>query len=49
MTDPNITLLFTPDQLRRMGRCSTCGWHPPTQGHHPDCRKEETKNAAELR
>lgn len=19
------------------GRCPRCGWHTPTQGHHPDC------------
>lgn len=19
------------------GRCRTCGFHPPTQGHDPDC------------
>lgn len=28
---------FTPP--RGPGRCPTCGWHTPTQGHHPECAK----------
>ena len=28
---PNFTPPAGPD------RCSQCGWHPPTQGHKPDC------------
>lgn len=38
MTDPRIRLLFTRAQLIGMGRCPDCGWHPKTQGHHPDCQ-----------
>ncbi|MFA5711997.1 hypothetical protein [Mycolicibacterium sp.] len=37
MSDPNIRLLFTPEQLRSFGRCDQCGWHPPTQGHDARC------------
>ncbi|MBP3087016.1 hypothetical protein [Mycolicibacterium fortuitum] len=37
MTDPKIRLLFTRAQLIGMGRCPDCGWHPKTQGHHPEC------------
>jgi hypothetical protein len=37
MTDTRIRLLFTPEQLAGMGRCPNCGWHPPKQGHHPEC------------
>lgn len=37
MTDPKIRILFTPEQLRSFGRCTSCGWHEATQGHHPDC------------
>lgn len=37
VTDPKIRLLFTRPELAVMGRCVECGWHEPTQGHHPDC------------
>ncbi|WP_301121098.1 hypothetical protein [Mycolicibacterium fortuitum] len=37
MTDPKIRLLFTRAELIGMGRCPDCGWHPKTQGHHPEC------------
>ncbi|UVT31514.1 hypothetical protein SEA_SEJANUS_83 [Mycobacterium phage Sejanus] len=37
MTDPKIKLLFTRAELIAMGRCELCGWHPKTQGHHPEC------------
>lgn len=37
MTDPKIRLLFTRAQLIAMKRCADCGWHPKTQGHHPEC------------
>ncbi|UVK59456.1 hypothetical protein SEA_VENTI_59 [Mycobacterium phage Venti] len=26
-----------------MQRCPDCGWHPKTQGHHPDCPNRETE------
>lgn len=42
MTDPRITALFTPEQLRAAGLCTECGWHPKTQGHSPDCTREDT-------
>ena len=35
-------------ELAGMGRCPTCGWHPPKQGHHPECPEHqptETKEA----
>jgi len=41
MTDPKIRVLFSEAQLRSFGRCTGCGWHPPTQGHHPDCPNPE--------
>ncbi len=41
MSDPRMTQLFTADQLRKMGRCTECGWHPPTQGHSDDCPDKE--------
>lgn len=41
MTDRRLRLLFMPDELRKLGRCPECGWHPPTQGHDPDCTREE--------
>lgn len=37
VSDPRIKLLFTPEQLKAMNRCMRCGWHPKTQGHHPEC------------
>lgn len=37
MTDPKIRLLFTRAELIAMKRCPECGWHPKTQGHHPEC------------
>ncbi|MCX8559800.1 hypothetical protein OS122_02655 [Mycolicibacterium mucogenicum] len=37
MSDPRITALFTPEQLRAMGRCAECGWAPAQQGHRPGC------------
>lgn len=37
MSDPRITVLFSEDELRALNRCTLCGWHPKTQGHHPDC------------
>lgn len=40
MSDPRITVLFTAEELRRLGRCEGCGWHPETQGHHLDCPRE---------
>lgn len=40
MSDPRIRLLFTEAELAQLGRCPHCGWHPPTQGHHPDCTEE---------
>lgn len=43
MTDPKIRLLFTRAQLIAMRRCADCGWHPPTQGHHPDCPTWDTE------
>lgn len=45
MTDPGIRLLLTPEQLRELDRCTECGWHPPTQNHHPNCPtiREETR------
>lgn len=41
MSDPRMTSLFTPEQLRAAGRCTECGWHPPTQGHNPDCTRKD--------
>lgn len=38
----------TIEQLAGMGRCPTCGWHPPTQNHDPRCPEHqptETKEA----
>jgi hypothetical protein len=32
---------FTPP--RGPGRCPTCGWHTPTQGHHPRLSRQETQ------
>lgn len=33
--------LWLPYKSRRylisIQRCPDCGWHPKTQGHHPDC------------
>ena len=29
---------FTPP--RGHGRCHVCGWHVPTQHHHPECQQE---------
>ncbi|AEL19993.1 hypothetical protein SEA_TAPIOCA_61 [Mycobacterium phage Tapioca] len=37
MTDPKIWLPFSRRELIAMQRCPDCGWHPKTQGHHPDC------------
>lgn len=37
MSDPRIRLLFSRRELIAMQRCPDCGWHPKTQGHHPDC------------
>lgn len=37
MTDPRIKVLFTADEIAALGRCPECGWHPPKQGHHPEC------------
>lgn len=37
MTDPKIRILFTEEQIRSFGRCPKCGFHPPTQDHHPKC------------
>jgi hypothetical protein len=31
------TVFFSYDELLKMGRCTTCGCHPPTQGHKPGC------------
>lgn len=45
MTDPKIRLLFTRAQLIAMKRCPDCGWHPPTQSHHPDCPTTEPEPA----
>lgn len=36
-----MTELFTPAQLRGMGRCTECGWAPREQGHRPDCTEDE--------
>ncbi len=45
MSDPRITKLLTPEQLRQRGRCETCGWHIDTQGHRPDCTTRDTEEA----
>jgi hypothetical protein len=45
MSDQKIRLLFTRAQLIAMKRCADCGWHPPTQGHHPDCPTTEPEPA----
>ena len=37
MSDQKIRILFNASELAALGRCAGCGWHPPTQGHHPDC------------
>lgn len=37
MADPRIRLLYTRAELIGMGRCADCGWHEPTQSHHPEC------------
>ncbi|AER48440.1 hypothetical protein CM06_gp63 [Mycobacterium phage Babsiella] len=44
MSDPRIRLLFSPEELERRGRCRHCGWHPPTQGHLPDCPNHEQED-----
>lgn len=34
------TKLWLPYPRRHLiaiHRCPDCGWHPETQGHHPDC------------
>ncbi|MDQ2638061.1 MAG: hypothetical protein M3Y83_14430 [Actinomycetota bacterium] len=46
MSDPKIRLLFTPERLAALGRCTQCGWHPPTQGHHQDCPTTEDEKDA---
>jgi len=33
---------WTAGQLEELGRCAECGFHPPTQGHHDDCRRAES-------
>ncbi|QIV79605.1 hypothetical protein EXE63_00735 (plasmid) [Mycolicibacterium frederiksbergense] len=33
--------LFTRAQCRSLGRCETCCWHPPTQGHHESCPRRD--------
>lgn len=35
MTMTNNTSTFQPSQ--GPGRCTSCGWHIPTQGHNPQC------------
>lgn len=49
MTDPKIRLLFTRAQLIGMRRCAECGWHEPTQGHHPECPTWDEEPAAPTR
>jgi hypothetical protein len=44
MSDPRIRLLFTPAELAALGRCTECGWHEPTQGHHPHCTDREMED-----
>ena len=37
--------MWTPDRRRQLGRCQSCEWHPPTQGHHPWCPREAAIDA----
>lgn len=36
MTEPMPGVLTREERIQ-YGRCLICEWHPPTQGHHPDC------------
>ncbi len=29
--------IWSPRRRAELGRCQSCEWHPPTQGHHPWC------------
>lgn len=37
MSVEKFRLLFSHDELVALGRCTVCGWHPPTQGHQVGC------------
>lgn len=45
MTVPTPVLSLT--ERARYHRCLKCAWHPPTQGHHPNCldNKDTTQKA----
>ena len=36
-TNGDARRLFSHDELVELGRCTSCGWHPQTQGHRDDC------------
>jgi hypothetical protein len=37
-------LLFNENKLQTLGRCTECGFHPPTQGHRDGCSQTEGTN-----
>lgn len=37
MSGPPIWLPYSAHRLAVLGRCPACGFHPPTQGHRPEC------------
>jgi hypothetical protein len=40
-----LSLSLTPYLTAQPGRCSTCGHHPPTQGHSKNCERIRTWDA----
>lgn len=39
-----VRSLFTRREAISRRRCPDCGWHPETQGHHPECPNREEED-----
>jgi hypothetical protein len=41
LLDTGRTALWTPAKRQKLGRCHSCEYHPPIQGHDPYCPERE--------
>lgn len=39
LTKARAGSVIPPEQRAALGRCGHCEWHPATQGHAPDCKR----------
>ncbi len=41
LLDTGRPALWTPERRRHLGRCQSCEFHPPTQGHDAWCPADD--------